>query len=396
MPLFTYKAVREDGTSITDELTAATTAEVRQALETRGYLVLDVQKKRTGLRGTGASQKDFLIFNQEFMTLVKAGLPILQALEILHKRMEKPGYRSALAGIIEAVKGGTALSDAMASQPAFFPPLYTATVRAGEQSGALVDVLKRFIAYQKRMLTVRRKLVTALAYPVFLVLALVAVMALFFLYIIPNFTQMYSDQAGSLPFLTSLLISFTGIVSKGAPVIIVALIAGGIGLYLGYRSGAGRQALDTIALRIPLVRTLVIQYIMAQLTRTLATVLRGGIPLVQAMDTTAGVIGNRVIARRLLASRELLTEGVSLADAMERTKLAPDMTVRMIEVGESSGDLPQMLEDVADFYEQEVENRLTVLTTMIEPVLMLTMGVVIAFIVVALYLPIFEMGARLK
>jgi type IV pilus assembly protein PilC len=246
------------------------------------------------------------------------------------------------------------------------------------------------------MLTVRRKLVTALAYPVFLVLALIAVMTLFFLYIIPNFTQMYSDQAGSLPFLTSLLISFTGIVSKGAPVILVCLVAGGIGLYLAYKSDAGHRALDTITLRIPLVRTLLIQYIMAQLTRTLATVLRGGIPLVQAMETTAGVIGNRIIARRLLESRELLTEGVSLADAMERTKLAPDMTVRMIEVGESSGDLPQMLEDIADFYEQEVENRLTVLTTMIEPVLMLTMGVVIAFIVVALYLPIFEMGARLK
>ena len=396
MPLFTYKAVREDGTSVADELTAATAAEVRQALEARGCLVLDVQKKRAGLRGAGASQKDFLIFNQEFMTLVKAGLPILQALEILHKRMEKPGYRSALAGIIESIKGGISLSDAMASHPAFFPPLYTATVRAGEQSGALVDVLKRFIAYQKRMLMVRRKLVTALAYPVFLVMALVAVMALFFLYIIPSFTQMYGDQAGSLPFLTSLLIRFTSIVSSGAPVILAGLIAGGIGLYLGYRSDAGRQALDSITLRIPLVRTLLIQYIMAQLTRTLATVLRGGIPLVQAMDTTAGVIGNRVIARRLLESRELLTEGVSLADSMERTKLAPDMTVRMIEVGESSGDLPQMLEDVADFYEQEVENRLTVLTTMIEPVLMLTMGIVIAFIVVALYLPIFEMGARLK
>jgi type IV pilus assembly protein PilC len=135
---------------------------------------------------------------------------------------------------------------------------------------------------------------------------------------------------------------------------------------------------------------------MAQLTRTLATVLRGGIPLVQALDTTAGVIGNRVIARRLSESRGLLTEGVSLADASARTKLAPDMTVRMIEVGESSGDLPQMLEDVADFYEQEVENKLTDLTTMIEPVLMLIMGVVIAFIVVALYLPIFEMGAKLK
>jgi type IV pilus assembly protein PilC len=139
-----------------------------------------------------------------------------------------------------------------------------------------------------------------------------------------------------------------------------------------------------------------LQYLLAQLTRTLATVLRGGIPLVQALDTTAGVISNRVMARQLSEARALVTEGVSLADAFERTKLAPDMTIRMIEVGESSGDLPQMLEDVADFYDQEVENKLTVLTTMIEPVLMLTMGLVMAVIVVALYLPIFEMGARLK
>lgn len=375
---------------------AATTAEVRQALEAKGYLILDIQKKSAGLTGGRANQKDFLIFNQEFMTLIKAGLPILQALEILHRRMEKPVFKTALAGIIEAVKGGAALSDAMAAYPLVFPPLFTSTVRAGEQSGALVDVLKRFIEYQKRMLAVRRKLVTALAYPVFLVIALVGVLALFFLYIIPNFTQMYSEQAGKLPMLTQLLITFTSVVSKGAPVIALALAGAGIGIYLWKKTAAGRQTLDALQLRIPLVRTVLIQYLLAQLTRTLATVLRGGIPLVQALDTTAGVIGNRVIARRLTGTRELVTEGVSLADAFERTKLAPDMTVRMIEVGESSGDLPTMLEDVADFYEQEVENRMTVLTTMIEPVLMLTMGLVIAFIVVALYLPIFEMGARLK
>ena len=396
MPIFLYKAVREDGTSVADELTAATVADVRHALEARGYLVLDVRTKRTGLGGGGASQKDFLLFNQEFMTLVKAGLPILQALEILHRRIEKPAYRSALGGIIEAVKGGAALSDAMAAHAAFFPPLFTATVRAGEQSGAIVDVLNRFIGYQKRMLAVRRKVITALAYPVFLVIALVAVMTLFFLYIIPNFTQMYSDQSGSLPLLTSLLISFTRFVSASAPLILIALVGGAAALSFWRRTPSGRTALDAIMIRVPLVRTLITQYIMAQLTRTLATVLRGGIPLVQALDTTAGVIGNRVIARRLTESRELVTGGVGLADAFERTRLAPDMTVRMIEVGESSGDLPQMLEDVADFYEQEVENRLTVLTTMIEPVLMLTMGIVIAFIVVALYLPIFEMGARLK
>jgi type IV pilus assembly protein PilC len=396
MPLFTYKAVREDGTSVADEVMAADAAELRLTLEAKGYLVLNLQKKTAGIRGGKGSAKDFLIFNQEFTTLVKAGLPILQSLEILHKRTEKQGFRAALAGIIQEIKGGATLSDAMSMYPSFFPPLYTATVRAGEKSGALVDVLKRFIEYQKRMLAVRRKLITALAYPSFLVMALIAVLILFFLYIIPNFTQMYGDQAGSLPFLTTLLIAFTNTITSYAPLIFGALLAAGIGTYLWQKTDTGREVLDRVKLKIPLVRTFLIQYILSQLTRTLATVLRGGIPLVQALDTTAGVIANRVIARKLTDARQHVTEGVSLAESFERTGIAPDMTVRMIEVGESSGDLPQMLEDVSDFYEQEVENRLTLLTTLIEPVLMLSMGIMIAFIVVALYLPIFEMGAKLK
>ena len=396
MPLFTYKAVREDGASVKDEAMAADAAELRQELEGRGYLVLSLEKKSAGLlRGRG-SAKDFLLFNQEFSTLIKAGLPILHGLEILHKRTEKPVFRSILDSIIHDIKGGTALSDAMAKHPQFFSPLYTATVRAGEKSGALVDVLRRFIDYQKKMLAIRRKLVTALAYPAFLVIALAAVLLLFFLYIIPNFTQMYSDQAGSLPFLTTLLIAFTSALTRYFPFFLVGAIGAGACIYAWQRTENGRSALDSLKLKIPLVRSLMLQYILAQITRTLATVLRGGIPLVQAIDTTAGVISNRIIARRLTAVRGLVTEGVSLADAIERTRLAPDMTVRMIEVGESSGDLPQMLEDVAEFYDQEVENRLAVLTTMIEPVLMICMGLIIAVIVVALYLPIFEMGSRLK
>ncbi len=395
MPLFTYKAMREDGTSITEEAMAADAVELRRDLEGRGYLVLSLSKKKTILRG-GASAKDFLLFNQEFSTLIKAGLPILQSLEILHKRTEKPGFRSTLESIISDIKGGTALSDAMAKHPAYFTPLYTSTVRAGEKSGALVDVLKRFIAYQKKMIAVMSKLKMSLAYPVFLVVALVAVLALFFLYVIPSFTQMYSDQSGSLPALTMLLISFTNMLSRFAPFILAGLVALGVGLSMWKKTDAGRTALDGLKLKIPLLRSLVTQYLMAQVTRTLATVLRGGIPLVQALDTTAGVVNNRVMARRLSEVRTLVTEGVSLAAAFEQTRLAPDMTVRMIEVGESSGDLPEMLEDVADFYDQEVENRLTTITTMIEPVLMLTMGLVMAVIVIALYLPIFEMGSRLK
>jgi type IV pilus assembly protein PilC len=231
---------------------------------------------------------------------------------------------------------------------------------------------------------------------VFLVTALLAVLMLFFLYVIPNFTQMYSDQAGKLPALTQLLISFTNALTRSAPFLFAAVIIAAIGVSMWKKTDAGRMSIDGLKLSTPLLRSFITQYLLAQITRTLATVLRGGIPLVQALDTTAGVISNRVMARKLAEVRSLVTEGVSLANAFERTRLAPDMTVRMIEVGESSGDLPGMLEDVADFYDQEVENRLTTLTTMIEPVLMLCMGLVMAFIVVALYLPIFEMGSRLK
>ena len=396
MPLFTYKAMREDGTSVHDEMQASNEAQLRLELESRGYLVTSLQAKKTGLRKKSGNAKDFLIFNQEFSTLIKAGLPIVQSLEILLKRTGQPGFTTALAGIINDIKGGAALSDAMAGHPAYFPPLYTATVRAGEKSGSLVEVIVRYIMYQKKMLAIRRKLIAALAYPIFLVLALFAVLLLFFLYIIPNFTQMYSDQTGSLPVLTTLLISFTSLLTTYAPLALALAVAAGVGISGWRRTPAGKAALDGLVLKIPLVRSLVTQYVLAQLTRTLAAVLRGGIPLVQAIDTTAGVIANSVVAQRLTQSRQLLTEGISLAGAFERTGIAPDMTVRMIEVGESSGDLPQMLEDVADFYDQEVETRLTMLTTMIEPVLMLSMGLIVAVIVVALYLPIFEMGARLK
>jgi type IV pilus assembly protein PilC len=395
MPLFIYKAVREDGTTFADEAIASDAAELRRDLETRGYLILSLDKKKAGFRG-GSSAKDFLLFNQEFSTLIKAGLPILQALEILHKRTEKAGFRAALENVIHDIKGGFALSEAMAKHPVYFPPLYSSTVQAGEKSGALVDVLKRYTAFQKRKIAVISKLRMSLAYPVFLVVALVVVLSIFFLYVIPNFTKMYSDQAGKLPLLTSLLIDFTDALSRFAPFIFVVLAAAGGGLYSWIRTDAGKTAFDGLKLRIPLVRTLITQYLIGQITRTLATVLRGGIPLVQALDTSAGVINNRVMMRKLTEIRELVTEGLSLAGAFERTRLAPDMTVRMIEVGESSGDLPQMLEDVADFYDQEVENRLAVITTMIEPVLMVSMGIMMAFIVVALYLPIFEMGANLK
>jgi type IV pilus assembly protein PilC len=269
-------------------------------------------------------------------------------------------------------------------------------VRAGEKSGALVDVLKRYIIYQKKMLVVRRKLTTALIYPLLVVIVVIVVMALFLFYIIPNFTSMYSAESASLPFLTRVLISFTQSLTAYAPFLLLGTILSGIGIYSWQRTDAGKKILDKVKLKLPVIGSLVIQYTISQLARTLSTLLRGGIPLVQALDTTAGAINNTIIAHGLKESRKLVTEGVSLAEAFERTRVMPDMTIRMVEVGESSGDLPQMLEDVADFYEEGADAKIPVLATLIEVAIILFLGMVVAVMVIALYLPIFQMGATLK
>jgi type IV pilus assembly protein PilC len=221
-------------------------------------------------------------------------------------------------------------------------------------------------------------------------------MSLFLFYVIPSFTEMYRDQGGTLPFLTRILISFTHSFTSYAPFILLGVIMSGIGIYSWQKTPGGKRILDKVKLKLPVIGTLVIQYIISQLARTLATLLRGGIPLVQALDTTAGAINNTIIAQGLHDSRKLVTEGVSLAEAFERTRLMPDMTVRMVEVGETSGDLPQMLEDVADFYEEGADAKIPLLTTLIEVAIILFLGLVVAVIVLALYMPIFQMGATLK
>lgn len=396
MPLFTYKAVREDGTSAIDEAIADNAAELRRELEGRGYLVLKLEKKRKSLQGGRGSAKEFLIFNQEFATLVKAGLPILQAIELLHKRTENPGFRGALENIIHDIKGGSALSDAMARQPEFFSPLFTSTVQAGEKSGALVDVLKRFITYQKRMIAVRRKLTSALFYPLFVIIFVIAVLALFIFYIIPSFSLIYENQEDALPFITTLLLFIVHHIVSYSLFIAAIAVIGGIGFYQWRKTDNGKRIIDTVKLKLPVVGTLVSQYIISQMTRTLATLLRGGIPLVQAIDTTAGALNNLIVSQGLHASQKLVMEGVSLSEAFERTHLVPEMTVRMVAVGETSGDLPQMLEDVADFYEESADATIPILTTAIEIAIILFLGVIVAFVVIALYMPIFEMGANLK
>jgi len=390
MPQFLYKAVREDGSSSTGESTAANAIELRRDLEARGYLVLDIKLKREGLQRSGISSKDFLLFNQEFMTLIKAGLPILQTLEIVRKRSVNITFKTIIDSLIREIKGGTALSDAMAMHPDFFTSLYTATVRAGEKSGALAEVLSRHTAYLKRTLALRRKLVTALIYPSLVVVFVLAVLILFIFVIVPGFMQTQNDQAQSLPAITAFVFSLSQGLLQYAPYWSTFLVALLVGLYYWVKSAAGKTVLDKLKLKLPVLGVLITQYLMAQMTRTLATVLRGGVPLVQALDTTADAINNSIIT-----ARTMVTEGVSLADSFDRAQVAPDITISMVEVGESSGDLPQMLENVADFYEDSADSKIPILTTLIEVAIISFLGLLVAFIVISLYLPIFEMGARM-
>ncbi|HAR45519.1 MAG: hypothetical protein A2X56_01135 [Nitrospirae bacterium GWC2_57_13] len=395
MPQFLYKAVREDGSSSTGESTAANAIELRRDLEARGYLVLDIKLKREGLQRSGISSKDFLLFNQEFMTLIKAGLPILQTLEIVRKRSVNITFKTIIDSLIREIKGGTALSDAMAMHPDFFTSLYTATVRAGEKSGALAEVLSRHTAYLKRTLALRRKLVTALIYPSLVVVFVLAVLILFIFVIVPGFMQTQNDQAQSLPAITAFVFSLSQGLLQYAPYWSTFLVALLVGLYYWVKSAAGKTVLDKLKLKLPVLGVLITQYLMAQMTRTLATVLRGGVPLVQALDTTADAINNSIITARLRKARTMVTEGVSLADSFDRAQVAPDITISMVEVGESSGDLPQMLENVADFYEDSADSKIPILTTLIEVAIISFLGLLVAFIVISLYLPIFEMGARM-
>lgn len=403
MPIFTYKVGREDGSILVKEVEAENGEMLRRELEESGYLVLQLKRRHAfslgaGLTGVARKQtsEDFLIFNQELMVLLKAGLPIVQSLDILIERTPNAFFKEALSDVKTEVRGGKALSDAMGKHPRFFPELYTNSLRAGERTGNLSEVLERFIAYLKQMITVKRHIISAVTYPIFLIGFTVILMAVLLTYVVPSFSEIYSDFKAELPLPTIILMNFTRFLRSYVLVFAGALILAVYGFRVWYRNPKGRRAVDANLLKVPLLGSVIQGYVISTMTRTLATILAGGIPMLQALEMVAKSVTNREVSQSLEYTQERVREGMSLAGALEETGIMPPMTIRMIEVGEATGALETMLNNISSFYEEEVTVKVQRLTNLIEPVIMLGLGLVVGSIVIIMYLPIFELAGTVK
>ncbi|MCS7314920.1 MAG: type II secretion system F family protein [Bryobacterales bacterium] len=381
---------------------AASEQELRERLTGQGYLVYSIRPKagveslaRGWRRPRRINLEKFLIFNQQFVTLVRAGLPILKGLELLAGRSTDPRLARWIQAVRDEVRNGALLSEAFRRQ-GVFPPIYISSILAGEKSGSLVEVLDRYIGYQRLALAVRKKLLVSLIYPSFLVFLVCCLIVFLVTYVVPNFAQLYESMQAELPRITQILIA-VGTTARAYVVAgFLALVAALVAFRIWASRESSQETLDRMKLKLPLAGEIWIKYQVAQLSRILGTLLVGGIPLVQALETAAESLGSGLLRKALARTQKLVREGQPLSGALRSTGLFPELATDMIEVGESTGALPAMLSSVAEFYEDDVSTRLTAALSLIEPAIMIGMGVFVAFVLVALYLPIFSLADTLR
>ena len=379
---------------------AVSEKEIRERYQQQGFLIYSV-KPRHAIAGVAVGGRKkinlekFLIFNQQFVTLVRAGLPILKALDLLSERLTDAKLAPYIKAVREEVKNGALLSDAFAAQ-GVFPPIYVTSVLAGEKSGALGEVLDRFIAYQRLALAVRKKLVLSLVYPSLLIVLVIALMVFLVTFVVPKFADLYHSLSAQLPAATEILIAVGTTARNYILFGFLGLIAAIVAFRFWSRTENGEMTVDRWRLRTPLLGDIWIKYQVAQFARVMSTLLVGGIPLLQAMETSSSSLGTRLLKSTLAQAGQMVKEGQALSKALAQTKIFPALSIDMMEVGESTGALPQMLASVAEFYEDDVNTRMTASLSLIEPAIMIFMGGFVSFVLVALYLPIFSLADTLR
>ena len=398
MPEFLIKAADARGQLLEQVEHAASEAEVRDRIAQQGYLIYNVRPRGLlagGLRPAWRRRiklEPFVIFNEQFLTLIHAGLPIVTALDLLQRRQRDAGFRSMLTNVRDAVRSGALLSEAFAAQFGI-SRLYTTTLMAGEKSGNLEEVLRRYIGFQRLALSFRKKLAASLIYPSLLV-ALVLVMLTFLItYVVPQFGALYQQLEAELPPLTVFTLSVGLAVQRYFLLILGVLAAAGLLLWRWSRTESGAERLDRARLALPQLGGIWLKYQVAVFARMMATLLAGGLPLVPALETAAGSLDSRMLGSAIRRAAQRVRDGRSLSGSLEETGLFPDLVVEMTEVGESTGALPAMLTSVAEFHEEDVQNALSASLALIEPAILVVMGLVVAFVLLSLYLPIFSLGA---
>ncbi len=377
---------------------AQSEAALRRELEAKGLYVLSLKPRLawTGLSFTGRrkiTRHEFLVFNQELATLLKAGMPLVQSLDILRARLSNPLFKSVLDAVYEKVRGGTALSDAFAAHGDLFPSVYTASLMAGERAGNLEVVLRRFVSYSKTVDSVRSKTISAMIYPVILVVLATALVGIVVLKVVPTFAEFYTSFNTELPLSTRIIIGVSEVVRNQFWFLLIGFGATGIFFYRWVKQPGNAAMFDRLLLRIPRIGQSIHKFATAQFARTLATLLGGGIPLVNALDISARSTGNRHIGRELEIVAQRVREGQSFAGTLLDRRTVPDVAIKMIEVGESTGALTEMLNSLADFYDEEIETEVGRFVTVIEPAMLVIMGAVIAVIVLSLYMPLFQLSS---
>ena len=377
-------------------------ARLRHELEEKGLFVLSLQPKGA-IAGVslhlpqrkGINTREFLVFNQELATLLKAGMPLVQSLDLLKRRLTSPSFRRVLDDVHERVRSGTALSDAFDSHRDLFPSVYTASLLAGERSGNLDATLRRYVDYTKVVATVKRKTVSALVYPAILISLALAMVTFIVLKVVPAFQDFYGTFGAELPMSTRLIVGISEIL-RAHFLVIIAAVAGGVVAFFVWLRRSGQQArFDRMLLRLPMLGQVARKFATSQMARTLATLLGGGLPLVNALDIAAKSVGNQFMANQLGVVSGRVREGESFAAALEARRVFPEVAVKMAEVGESTGALQEMLNTVADFYDEEIATTMDRFVTLVEPVLLIVMGLIIAGLVLALYMPLFQLSSVL-
>jgi len=395
MTEFVIRLADERGRVLEQTHAAATAEELRARFTQAGYHVFSV-KARGILAGASKGKKvkleTFLVFNQQFLTLIRAGLPILSSIDLLARRQKLPHFRAQLEDVATRVRNGESISSAFEAQGGF-PVVYTTTLLAGERSGNLEEVLQRYLDFQRVSLTFRKKLTASLIYPAVLVVMVTCMFIFLITYVVPQFAKLYEQLGTHLPEITTFLLSI-GKDAQHYGLYIAAALALIVFLFVRWvKTDAGAAVVDRVRISLPLIGAVWLKYQVGLFARTLSTLLKGGLPLVPSLETAARSIGSRQISNAVFSSVETVREGKGLSSSLNATKVFPELAVEMIEVGESTGALPAMLNSVAEFFEEDVQTSLTAAMSLIEPVILIVMGVVVVTILIALYSPIFSLSS---
>jgi len=393
MPAFVWKGKNrlgelQEGVIVADGRDSATAT-----LKRNGIQVLSIKPQGAKTKSLGkVSPKDLAIFTRQFSVMIDAGLPLVQCLEILGSQQAKPGFKRVIESVRQDVEQGATLQAAMAKHPKAFSDLYVNMVGAGEAGGILDVILQRLSGYIEKAVKLTGKVKGAMTYPVTVILIAIAVVAIIMVKVIPVFSQMYEGMGSSLPVPTIVCIAISNVLINYFPVVLVFIIVAVVGTRQYYKTQAGHLQIDALLLKIPIIGDLLRKVAVARFCRTLGTLTSSGVPILEGMDITARTSGNMVIQNAILKCKEAVEQGRNISTPLAETKVFPPMVVQMVGVGEATGALDAMLSKVADFYEDEVDNAVAALTSMMEPLIIAILGGIIGFIVIAMYLPIFNLA----